>query len=101
MRKAQEPTHTVRTDTVNKDASLKRIEIDFCKTDHWSECWSGMMNIAEMFQSGVNKMIADDADAVGCQETILNAKTCAPIETAIISPFIMKPEYFVQTKNDN
>ncbi|TWI16305.1 hypothetical protein [Sphingobacterium siyangense] len=100
-KEAQEPTHTIRTDTVNKDASVKRIEIDFCKTDHWSECWPGMMNIAEMFQAGINTMIAADADAVGSQETILNARTCAPIETVIISPNIIKPEYFVQAKEDN
>lgn len=91
----QNSTHTVRTDAVNKDASVKRIELDFCKTDHWTECWPGMMNIAEMLQYGINRMISNDDDSVGSQQTIIDKKMCKAIETAIFLPMIIKPEYIV------
>lgn len=89
----QKPTHTLRTDAVNKDASVKRIELDFCKTDQWTNCWPGMLNIAEMFEEGVNKMVNADENSVGSQMTIMNAETCKPIEDIRFYPHIVKPEY--------
>lgn len=90
----QKPTHTIRTDTVNRDATVKRIELDFCKTDQWSNCWPGMLNIAEMFEEGINKMICADENSVGRQQAIINIETCQPIEGIKFCPQILKPEYF-------
>lgn len=92
---AKKTTHTIRTDIVDTGAEVKRIELDFCRTDHWSECWPGMMNIAEMLQSGINLMICSDGDSVGRQETIINKLTCEEVSTAIICPVILKPEYII------
>lgn len=89
----QKPTHTIRTDAVNKDASVKRIEIDFCKTDHWGNCWPGFTNIAEMLQEGINVMIKSDENAVGSQMTIINVEKCKPVEGVSFLPLIAKPEY--------
>lgn len=94
-RETNQATHTVRTDTLSTDTSLKRIEIDFCRTDHFSECWPGMMNIAEMLQEGISRMVEGDVETVGSQQVIIDIKKCAPIESVGFYPRILKPEYIV------
>jgi hypothetical protein len=90
----KEATHTLRVDIVNKDASVKRIEINFCNKDAWSEAWPDALNIAEMFEGCLHNLIVNDKFSIGSKLTIINRATGNPIGVDI-HPMITKPEFIL------
>ena len=88
----KESTHALVFDIVNTDATVKRIEVHFCNTDHWSNSWPGALNIAEMIGAALSPMLRADKDSIGFQETIIDKRKCAPIPIHI-HPCITQPEY--------
>jgi hypothetical protein len=86
-------THTMRFDILNIDGTVKRIEIEFCKSDQWSQAWSDPVNIANMFLPVIYEQIIDaDKLAFGCKTSIINKTTNLPVWD-VYRPYISKQGY--------
>ncbi len=89
------PTDILRLEIVNKDATVKHIEIEFSRLDQWSECWPGSLNIAEMLGVGLSKMIEADNYSVGSKGVMLNKLTGTISEVNHIAT-VNKPEFLLR-----
>ena len=87
-------THTLRIDIVNTDATVKRIEINFCAADKWSEAWPDAAGIAEMLNACLCGLIEKDKFAVGSRMTIFKRNVNNPILKQY-HPFVIKPEFII------
>lgn len=87
-------THTLIIDVLNKDASVKRIEVSFCCKDRWSEALPGSLNIAELIEACFHNLVKNDKYSIGSKLTLINKATGAPLPI-IFNPLITKSEFIV------